>query len=276
MAQPLAQEDEPEVLEFLAARPLHTVIMAGKVRDNGVVSALNRGTFYAYRNAAGVIEGVALIGHASLIEARSPQAVEAFAYRAQGCLDTQLIVIREDQFELFWSFYRQGGQPLRKLRNELLFELRWPTGIREAVPGLRPATLDDLELALLVQAGMTMEQCLVNPLQQDPEGFRQRVTRRIEQGRIYVCVEDGRLLFKTDILADTPEMIYLEGVWVHPHERGRGYGLRCISQLGRELLTRAPGVCVFTDKTNHAAIKFYRKAGYRLRAHYRLAFVGEV
>ena len=51
-----------EVLVFLAKRPLHTVIMSSFVRDNGLVSPLNRGTFYACRDEEGRLVGVALIG----------------------------------------------------------------------------------------------------------------------------------------------------------------------------------------------------------------------
>ena len=60
-----------EVLAFLAERPTHTVVMAGFIRDHGLISPLNRGTFYACRNRAGRIEGVALVGHATLLETRT-------------------------------------------------------------------------------------------------------------------------------------------------------------------------------------------------------------
>ena len=58
-------------------------MMAGFIRDNGVVSPLNRGTFYACRDVAGRLEGVAHIGHATLVEARSEAALSAFAHLAQ-------------------------------------------------------------------------------------------------------------------------------------------------------------------------------------------------
>lgn len=273
-AQPLADEDRRELLEFLAVRPLHTVIMAGLVRDNGVESPLNRGTFHAYRNAAGILEGVALIGHATLIEARSHEAIEALAYCAQSYRKTHLVVVQQDQFNRFWSLYSELGQPLRSVQTDLVFEIGWPTAVHEPVPGLRRATLSDLDWALSVQAEMAFEESCVNPLKEDPQGFRERVSRRINQGRIYVWIEDGRLIFKADILAETPEMIYLEGVWVNAQDRGRGYGLRCISQLTRELLRRAPKVCVYVSEGNKGAHNFYRKAGYKASAFYKLAYVG--
>jgi hypothetical protein len=50
---PLSAVDAPEVLAFLAERPLHTVNMAGLIRANGLVSPHNRGTFHACRDEEG-------------------------------------------------------------------------------------------------------------------------------------------------------------------------------------------------------------------------------
>src|SRR4026208_2095608 len=64
----LTNAETAEALSFLSRRPIHTVAMAGFIHDNGLVSALNRGTFYGCRNSGGELEGVALIGHATLLE----------------------------------------------------------------------------------------------------------------------------------------------------------------------------------------------------------------
>src|SRR6266478_1756701 len=65
---------ESEVLAFLAENPLHTVVMAGHIRDNGLESPFNRGSFHACRNREGRLAGVALMGHATLVETRSEAA----------------------------------------------------------------------------------------------------------------------------------------------------------------------------------------------------------
>ena len=46
----LTEYNRTEVLNFLKVRPVHTVIMASFIRDNGMESPDNRGKFYAYRN----------------------------------------------------------------------------------------------------------------------------------------------------------------------------------------------------------------------------------
>ena len=44
--QLMTAEDEREALKFLSSRPVHTINLRAFIRDNGLVSALNRGEFY--------------------------------------------------------------------------------------------------------------------------------------------------------------------------------------------------------------------------------------
>lgn len=271
--RPLAGGHEQEVLDFLAARPLHTVVMASFIRDNGLVSPLNRGTFYACRNEEGSLEGVALIGHTTLVEAHTDAALEAFARVAHECPSAHVILGEREKIERFWSYYAEAGQSPRLICRELLFEQKWPVRVREEVPRLRLATLDDLDLVAPVQAQMAFEESGVNPLERDPEGFRRRCARRIEQGRVWVWVEAGRLVFKADVVAETPEVNYLEGVWVNPEERGKGYGLRCVSQLSRTLLMKSGVVSLLVNERNTEAAALYTRAGYKLRGCYDTIFL---
>ena len=269
----LAEQHKAEILAFLAERPLHTVYLAGFVRDNGVVSPLNRGSFYGYRNSNGRLEGVALIGHATLFEARSDEALAAFAGIAQKSSRTHMLLGEMDKVEHFWSLYGEGGQAPRLMCRELLFEQKFPVVVRKPVQGLRRATLRDLEMLLPVQAAMAFEESGVNPMEKDPNGFRLRCARRIEQGRVWVLIENGQLIFKADIISDTPEVVYLEGIYVAPEERGHGVGRRCLSQLTRNLLARTKTVSLLVNEQNETASAFYLKAGFKLRAHYDTIFL---
>ncbi|PYS85101.1 MAG: hypothetical protein DMF67_02270 [Acidobacteria bacterium] len=272
-AQALGNEHKEEVLQFLSARPVHTVVMAGFIRDNGLVSPLNRGSFYGCRNEEGQLKGVALIGHATLIETESEEALAAFARVARECSRTHVMMGEQEKIERFWSHYAEGRRAPRLICRELLMEQRWPVEVREAAPGLRLATPDDLHQVMVVQGQMAFEESGVNPMETDPEGFRRRCLRRIEQGRVWVWVEGDRLIFKADIISETPDVIYVEGVWVAPEERGQGYGLRCLSQLSRDLLNRAKAVTLLVNEKAPEAIAFYRRAGYRLCSSYDTIFL---
>ncbi|HEV7376266.1 MAG TPA: GNAT family N-acetyltransferase [Pyrinomonadaceae bacterium] len=272
-AQLITNEDKAEALGFLARRPLHTVSMTALILENGLVSAMNRGAFYACRNEAGQLEGVALIGHATLIEAHSDNALKAFAHLAQNNPRAHLIRGEQEMIERFWTHYTPVGCAPRLVCRELLLEQRQGVPVREPVKNLRPATLDDLETVLTVNAEMIYEECGVNPLQTDLTGFRLRTARRIELGRIWVWIENGRLIFKTDVMSSTPEVIYLEGVHVNPEERGKGYGFRCFSQLCQLLLLRTRSICLLVNEHNQTAINFYNKAGYTRQGCYDTVYL---
>ena len=269
----LTEDDRNEVLAFLAERPVHTVCIAGFIRDNGLISPHNRGTFYGCRNSEGRLEGVALIGHATLIEARTVRAMEEFGLVAQGYQRTHMILGEKDKVEQFWNYYADEGQEMRLACRELLFELRYAMQVRDEVDGLRRATLEDLDKIAPVQASMAEEESGKNPMEIDPDGFRARCARRIEMGRVWLLEEDGRLVFKADVQSDTPDVVYLEGVWVNPSERGKGIGRQCLRQLCQDLLVRTKSVCVLVNEENHRAHTFYRMCNFKMRGVYDSIFL---
>ncbi|MDT7605134.1 MAG: uncharacterized protein QOF61_3131 [Acidobacteriota bacterium] len=269
----LARGQEDEVLSFLAARPLHTVIMSGLIRDNGLESTSNRGSFFACRDQRGRLVGVALVGHLTLVESRCDEALAALARFARAASCTRIIIGEHEKVEHFWTHYAAGDAiPYRACR-ELLFELREPTEAFEPVAGLRLATLADAPQVTEVHAQMAYHESGVDPLKTDPEGFSLRTARRIERGRVWACVADGRLIFKADVISETPEVIYLEGFYVHPEARGKGYGLRCFSQLSNLLLRRTRSLCLLVNSDNTRAQSLYLRAGYKLHGLYDTIFL---
>jgi predicted GNAT family acetyltransferase len=247
--------------------------MAGFIRDNGLTSPLNRGAFYACRDDGGRLEGVAVIGHHTLVEVRTEAALQTFARLAQNCPTVHLIMGEQEKVQRFWSYYAERGQVPRRFGRELLFEQRQPMEVCEVVPGLRLATLDDLVHVMSVQAQMAFQESGVNPLESDAGGFQERCARRIDQGRVWILMKTGRLIFKADIMSDTPEVVYLEGVYVSPEKRGKAYGLKCLSQLGRSLLARVDAICLFVNERNLEAQAFYRRAGYTVQSYYDTIFL---
>lgn len=269
----LTEDDKNEVLAFLAERPVQTVCLAGFIRDNGFVSPHNRGTFYGCRNSEGRLEGVALIGHATLIDARTERAMQEFGLIAQGFQRTHMILGEKTAVEEFWKYYADEGQEMRLACRELLFELRKAMEVRNPVEGLRRATLEHLDQIAPIQAGMAEEESGINPLQVDPEGFRGRCARRIELGRVWILEQDGELIFKADIQSETPDVIYLEGIWVHPSQRGKGIGRKCLQQLAPDLLVRTKSVCVLVNEENERAHTFYRMCNFKMRGVYDSIFL---
>ena len=273
MIEELGADQEGEVIAFLGERPGHTFGMTGFIRSNGLVSAHNRGSFYACRDKAGQLQGVALIGRYILFETRSDAAIEVFAHLAQDCRNAHMLLGEQGEVETFWRYYADGGQSPRLYGREYLFEQRWPVELKQEVAGLRVATMDELDLIVPAHAQIAFDESGIDPLLVDPEGFRKRCARRIEMGQSWVLVENGRLLFKAEVVTDTPETIYLEGIWVDPLERGKGIGSRCMSQLSRSFLMRSSSVCVLVNERFKSAQAFYKKAGFEFISHYDTIFL---
>ena len=264
---------EIEVIQFLSQRPLHTVAMLSLIRDNGLISPLNRGTFYGCRDANGYLEGVALIGHATLLETVSSRALRALAEVARDCPNTHMIMGEQDRINELWSYCANAGQQMRLACTESLLEFSYPIEVHAEAPELRLATKDELDFVLPIQAEMAFEESGVDPREVDPEGFRRRCLRRIEQGRTWVVIEGDKLMFKADIISETSDVVYLEGVWVNEEKRSNGYGASCMSELSRTLLKRAKSVCLLVNYKNTNAQAFYRRCGYQFRATYLTIFL---
>lgn len=269
----LTNNDAAEVLEFLAQRPIHTVAMMSLIQDNGIVSPFNRGTFYGCRDLKGQLEGVALVGHATLMETVSDRALAALAQVARECPSTHLIMGEKERVADFWSHYSEAGRRQRLACREWLFELTRPGDAREAVVELRPAKASELELVMPIQAQLAFMESGVDPMEVDPHGFRERCLRRIQQGRTWVVVEKGELIFKADVISKTAEVNYLEGVWLREDRRHKKLGTRFMSGLMRRLLEDTKSVCLLVNETNEWAQGFYRKCGFHFRATYETIFL---
>jgi predicted GNAT family acetyltransferase len=269
----LNDSSKPEVLDFLEQRPAQTAMLSGLIRDNGLSSDLNRGDFFGCRNEHGELEGVALIGHATLFEARSERALYSLANRAQNCTGTHMLMGEQDGVQMFWEFYAGRQAQMRKSCREHLLELRPPVELREEVPGLRLATAEDLDAIVPIHARMACEESGLNPLDIDPEGFRRRYLRRIQKQRSWVWMDSGNVVFKAEIVSQTPHVAYLEGIWVNPDNRSQGQGTNCVLQLSKQLLSRSESVCLFVNAENTSAITFYERMGFKDKESFDTIFL---
>ncbi len=269
---PLAEAHGAEMLSFLSERPVDNVIMSGFIRDNGVVSPQNRGRFYGCRNTAGALEGIALIGHGMSFDARSEAVTEIFAKLTRRSAESRLLMGESGQVRRFWHHYApEGGEP-RLLRDVSLLEQRQPCDDYEEIRGLRCATPADLEEVAALHSEMVGEETGDDPLRTDREGFLRRCLQRIERRRTWAWFDGGRIIFKADVIAQTPEAAYIEGICVSPRERRKGYGRRCLAEMGRQLLGQANAICLFVDERNGRARDFYHSVGYTLASRYHILY----
>lgn len=134
---------------------------------------------------------------------------------------------------------------------------------------LREATRDDFDILLPASAATYEGEVGDDPLLTDAEGFRRRTRQQIDEGRSWVWIEDGRILFKAEASAWTPEAVQLQQVWVDPSVRNRGYAQRGMRDLCRRLLAEVPRVCLFVRPENAPAIRVYEAVGMKRTITYR-------
>ena len=197
----------------------------------------------------------------------SGHGCEAFAGDA-AVRTTRMIIGEEGAVTDLWAAARsvmpepredRPGQPVYAIEDP-------PEGDSS---GLRAATMDDLDLLLPACVAAHREELGVDPFERDPEGFRRRTVAQIQEGRSWLWVDDGAILFKAEASAWTPSAVQLQQVWVDPEVRKQGYGTRGTGDLCRLLLERTPTVCLFVRPENEAAIRLYEKVGMRRVGTYR-------
>ena len=259
-AQRLTAEDEAEVRRFLAERPLQTFGLLGLIADNGLVSPHNRGDFFAYRGIDRQLEGVALLGYNTIIDARSEEAIQVFAELAKAVVNPFLILAREPQINCFIEYYSDAMYKCTAIDRYWLFNHCGTPDNRDPLPGVRLATIADLEMVAHAHNQCGIEETGVDGLALDAEGFTSRCARRIEHGRTWVWVANNKVVLKLEVITATREVAYFESLWVHPDERGKGYGTRFINQVSARLLDESDKVCLLAPETNTASHRLYRKA----------------
>jgi ribosomal protein S18 acetylase RimI-like enzyme len=252
----LAEPSLEQVLEFCSAEPVERVFLEEAARrglgrmlaatDGGKVSALCHFGANVVPSGAGS---------------------DAFAEVTAGSR-ARMIIGEEAAVSELWEAARSRMLPPREDRpGQPVFAIE-----RMPEPGdsaLREATKKDFELLMPACAATHEGEIGVNPLQADAEGFRRRTRQQIEDGRSWVWIENGTILFKAEASAWTPHAVQLQQVWVDPEARNQGYGRRGLRDLIRLLLDRAPRVCLFVRADNPAAIRLYERVGMERVGSYR-------
>ena len=86
-------------------------------------------------------------------------------------------------------------------------------------------------------------------------------------------MDSGSVVFKAEIVSQTPHVAYLEGIWVNPDNRSQGQGTNCVLQLSKQLLSGSESVCLFVNAENTSAITFYERMGFKDKESFDTIFL---
>ncbi len=246
-----------QALEFCSRAPVERVFLEDILRRG-------LGRFVALPGDDGWLLALCLLG-ANLVP--SGRGCGAFAGHA-AVSGSRLIIGEQDAVGDLWlKAAALLPAPREDRPGQPVYTISSPPHAGES--GLREARLSDLDLLVPVCAAAHREELGVDPLRQDAESFRWRTQAQISDGRSWLWVEEGVILFKAEVSAWTPAAVQVQQVWVEPQVRGRGFGARGMRDLCRLLLAQTPVVTLFVRRENAAAIALYESIGMQLRTHYR-------
>ena len=245
-----------QVLAFCAEAPVERVFLEDVARRG-------LGRFVA----TGVNGALSALCHVGANIVPSGPGCDAFA-RSSVQSGVRMLIGEMGAVTELWEAARPRlPRPREDRPGQPVFAIREPPA-----PGgsaLRAATFADVPQLLPACAAAYELELGVDPVARDGEAFRWRTVAQIDEGRSWVWLEDGVVLFKAEASAWTNHAVQLQQVWVDPSVRGRGYGSRGLADLLRLLLRATPVVTLFVRAENSSAIALYESVGMQRELEFR-------
>lgn len=261
----LDDNDREEVLALLDSDPVANVFVSSRVRAVGLSPTRLGGQMWGFGPRGGLIS--LCYAGANLVPVNAGrEAVHAFADRArkQGRRCSS-IVGPAGAVEQLWERLEPHWGPARAIR--------WaqPVMATTSAPAVDPDPLvrrvkpEEFGILLPACVAMFTEEVGVSPDNGDGGAlYRSRVAELIRIGRSLARIDDGRVVFKAEIGAVTPQVCQIQGVWVHPELRGRGHASAGMAAVVEQSLKYfAPLVSLYVNDYNLPARAAYRRVGFR-------------
>ncbi|HEY0118722.1 MAG TPA: GNAT family N-acetyltransferase [Cellulomonas sp.] len=182
------------------------------------------------------------------------------ATRGRRC--SSIVGTREDVLDL-WDRLRTAWPPARDVRPEQ------PSMVIETPPrvvpdpAVRRSRPEEIETVLPACIAMFTEEVGYSPVGSGGY-YEARVRSLIAQGRSFVRIEDGRVVFKAEVAAVALGVGQVQGVWVAPDRRGERLseaGMAAVVEATRAQI--APTVSLYANDFNTRALAAYRAVGFR-------------
>ncbi|MFV2198705.1 GNAT family N-acetyltransferase [Nocardiopsis sp. LOL_012] len=261
----LGERDRPAVKAILDADPVGNVFVASRLMATRISSGLSGTELWGHVEDGRL--GALCYSGANLVPINAgPSAIRTFAdharWRGRRCSS---IVGPVEAVNDLWEQLAPSWGPARAIRaSQPVLEIDGPPAVRPD-PAVRRVRRSELDILLPACVAMFTEEVGVPPDSGDGGAlYRARVEELVRGRRAFARIEDGRVVFKAEIGAVTPQACQVQGVWVHPELRGRGYSAGGMAAVVRYALAEiAPRVTLYVNDFNTAARAAYRRVGFR-------------
>jgi uncharacterized protein len=260
----LEERDRSAVLAICDRDPVTNVFVSSRVRALGLEPSRLGAQMWGHPSG-GRLESVCYSG-ANLVPVNaSPDAVVAFADRAlrQGRRCSS-VVGQAAEVQALWALLRPQWGPAREVRPVQPVMVTPGPPLVPPDPRVRLVRPDEIDILWPACVAMFTEEVGVSPVIGDGgASYRARLEQLIRGGRAFARIDDGRVTFKAEIGAVTPQVCQVQGVWVRPECRGHHLAApgmaAVVVQAARSI---APLVSLYVNDFNEPARAAYRRVGF--------------
>lgn len=233
---------------------------------------LEHGRFLGGRRKDALVSVVFFGNSRNLCSFGRPEDLEpVFGEALAGSDFPRLFVGPADHAPLVRRFFRRSGASPALDREQVYYVLSPGDLMAGGDERIRPARITDSEVVARAQAEMTEEDLLIPRSQIDLRRLREISRRRIREGKVWLIDDDGRLLFKTEESARTPDGLLVGGVFTDPGHRGRGLATGALAAWARDLFAEGLSfLALHVNAGNTPAIRAYERVGFRRHSLLRL------
>jgi hypothetical protein len=260
----LDERDRDAVLAICDRDPVMHVFVSSRVRALGLEPSRLGAQMWGH-GSGGRLESLCYNGANLVTVAATPDAVAAFADRAlrQGRRCSS-VVGPADEIQALWALLRPRWGPARDVRPvQPVMVINGPPLVTPD-PLVRRVRMDELDILWPACVAMFTEEVGVSPTIGDGgASYRARLQQLIRAGRAFARIEDGRVIFKAEIGAATPQACQIQGVWVRPEFRGQGLAAPGMAAVVVESARSiAPAVSLYVNDFNAPARAAYFRTGF--------------
>lgn len=266
----LGDADGAALLELCDRDPVSNVFVASRVEAVGCDPRRLGGELWGYHDRGRLVS--ACWNGANLVPVEATAAaIEAFGARARRSSRRCMSIVGQAAAVLgLWEEVRHAWGPAREVRSVQPLMVIDRDSPLAPDPWVRTTDRDDFEVLMPACVAMFTEEVGYSPVAGDNgAAYRRRVSELIAARRSFSRIErspDGRsrVVFKAELGAVSSRVAQVQGVWVHPQDRGRGLaaaGMAAVVQA-----TRRDGVGVvslYVNGFNAPALAAYHRSGFR-------------
>jgi predicted GNAT family acetyltransferase len=267
----LGEPHVPRALALAALDPVGTVLAAVRL-EHAATSGLRAagGELWGYVEDGELVAvcwaGANLVPIVPALDREvRRRALDALAElgAARGRRCSSIVGVREDVLDL-WRRLRPFWPAARDVRDDQPSMVIDGPALLPPDPTVRRARLDEFDAVLPACVAMFTEEVGYSPVAGSGGYYEARVRSLIAQGRSFVRVEGGRVVFKAEVAAVAAGVGQVQGVWVAPDRRGERLseaGIAAVVETARAEL--APTVSLYANSFNTRALACYRAVGFR-------------